>query len=155
MVARVDALVPKLLPGIEVEQITPATVDTYLDTFLAAWSMPPALREDIGPDVRLQLKTDPLDTQFFVARHAGRPAGAGVLMIFPRSGYLMGSAVVPALRGKGVYHGLLARRLEVLRARGVPLITIQATRTTSAPICTRLGVETVCTLSRFEWREQK
>jgi predicted acetyltransferase len=62
--------------------------------------------------------------------------------------------VDPRFRGKGVYRGLVARRLEVLRERGIPLVTIQAIADTSAPICKKLGFETVCQLAMYGWEPQ-
>ena len=68
-----------------------------------------------------------------------------------RSGYLLGSSVVPEFRGRGVYRALVAARVAALREMRRPLVTIHALSHSSAPICTRLGFESVCELRGYAW----
>ena len=64
---------------------------------------------------------------------------------------LAGSAVVEEQRGQGIYRSLLRRRLEDVRGEGIEAAVIQAVRSTSAPICRRLGFEVVCSQVLYAW----
>ena len=52
---------------------------------------------------------------------------------------LLSSATLPDFRGYGIYTSLMARRLADARQDGIEAAIIQAVRTTSAPICRKLG----------------
>jgi GNAT superfamily N-acetyltransferase len=51
---------------------------------------------------------------------------------------LMGGAVLPAFRGRGVYRALVRRRWDHAIARGTPLLVVQA-GAMSAPVLDGLG----------------
>ena len=53
---------------------------------------------------------------------------------------LMGGAVLPSARGRGVYRALVHARWEHAAGRGTPLLVVQAGRM-SAPILAGLGFE--------------
>jgi GNAT superfamily N-acetyltransferase len=65
--------------------------------------------------------------------------------------HLRGAATVKEYRGRGIYTSLLARRLADARKDGAVAAVIQAIRTTSAPICRRLGFTEVCNLEFYTW----
>jgi hypothetical protein len=65
--------------------------------------------------------------------------------------HLRGAATMKKHRGKGVYASLLARRLADARKGGAKAAVIQAIRTTSAPVCRRLGFTEVCNLEFYSW----
>lgn len=52
---------------------------------------------------------------------------------------LFGAGVMPRLRGRGAYRGLLAARLEDARTRGATLALVHARSGTSGPILRRIG----------------
>jgi GNAT superfamily N-acetyltransferase len=52
---------------------------------------------------------------------------------------LLSSATLPDFRGYGIYTSLMARRLADARQDGIEAAIIQAVRTTSEPICRKLG----------------
>jgi len=64
---------------------------------------------------------------------------------------LGGAATLPEYRGKGAYRALLARRLADACADGMEAAVIQAVRTTSAPICARIGMVEMCGLDMYVW----
>lgn len=80
----------------------------------------------------------------FVAYVDGEAVGAAGSVEHPRSHYLVGAVVLPALRGRGVYRALVRARLRCAAARGGTLVTTQAREATSAPVLERLGFETAC-----------
>jgi GNAT superfamily N-acetyltransferase len=53
--------------------------------------------------------------------------------------YLTGSAVLPELRGQGIYHLLLDHRFRLAAERDTELVTVQARVGTSEPILRKLG----------------
>lgn len=64
---------------------------------------------------------------------------------------LGGSATLPAHRHRGLYRALVAERLRDGHARGCTTAVVQAVRTTSAPICERLGFDVVCPIELYQW----
>jgi predicted GNAT superfamily acetyltransferase len=56
---------------------------------------------------------------------------------------LSGAGTLARVRGRGVFRTLIAHRLASARAAGMGAATIQAFADTSAPICTRLGFESL------------
>lgn len=64
---------------------------------------------------------------------------------------LGGSATLPAHRHRGLYKALVAQRLRDAHARGYTTAVVQAVRTTSAPICERLGFDVVCPIELYQW----
>lgn len=151
MVADPFALALDPTPGVIVERVSPGNLDEYVEACLAGWSTP----RHAGPEIRRGMERALADaagpTRYYLARVDGEAAGTAVLRPFERSGYLMGTSVVPWHRGKGAYRALVARRLADLRALDIRLVTIQAIRATSAPLCARMGFETVCEMHYYEW----
>jgi GNAT superfamily N-acetyltransferase len=54
---------------------------------------------------------------------------------------LMGGAVLPEARGRGVYRALVRARWELAVARGTPLLVVQSGEE-SAPVLSGIGFET-------------
>ncbi len=150
MAAEVSALALPQSPGVEVEEVEAAGAARFIDVFCAGWSVEGARRAELEADARRELSDSARRVRYFVASVDGTPVGAGTLKLLPRSGYLMGSVVLPSHRGRGVYRALVAARVALLRTLGVPLATIEASRVTAAPICARLGFRAVCETSRYE-----
>ncbi|GIN70322.1 hypothetical protein J14TS2_07970 [Bacillus sp. J14TS2] len=63
--------------------------------------------------------------------------------------YLIGAAVLPEYRNKGVYHSLLQYRLNKSKEEGCQLLTVQARARTSEPILRRLGFKEYCKFEMF------
>ncbi|WP_163805623.1 GNAT family N-acetyltransferase [Mycolicibacterium anyangense] len=74
----------------------------------------------------------------FLALCAGVPAGTGGFTLAEPAARLWGAAVVPAMRGRGVYRGLVAARLGAAAARGATLALVHA-GPMSSPVLQRLG----------------
>ncbi len=64
---------------------------------------------------------------------------------------LGGAATLPEHRGEGAYTALVARRLADAYEEGARSAVIQAVRSTSAPVCARLGFEELCALEFYAW----
>lgn len=70
----------------------------------------------------------------------GEPAGFGRSIFTPSAALLMGGAVLPKARGRGVYTSLVHARWREAVERGVPRLLVGA-GTMSAPILEKLGFE--------------
>lgn len=81
------------------------------------------------------------------------PVAFSAMMTVPgeRIVLLGGAATLEEHRGRGVYTSLVARRLADARAQGAQAAVIQAVRSTSAPICAKLGFREVCGLELYAW----
>ena len=82
-----------------------------------------------------------------------RPVSVASMFPFPKStiAVMQGAATLSEYRGKGVYTGLMAKRLADARALGMEAAILQADRRTSAPICANLGFEKVCSIDLYVW----
>jgi len=126
--------------SVEVEPLTADTVDEYVATSAAGWSMTDAQAANVRRSVERDLGAGTY--RAFLARVDSAAAGVALLRMYDGFGYLQGSAVRPEKRGRGVYRALVAHRLRVLRDAGIGVGLIHARTTTAAPICARLGFHT-------------
>jgi hypothetical protein len=74
-----------------------------------------------------------------VAYVAGAPAGAGGVTLADGVARLWGGAVVPALRGLGVYRAVLDARLAYAVTNGATMALVRGRADTSGPILRRVG----------------
>jgi hypothetical protein len=65
---------------------------------------------------------------------------------------LSGAATLKEHRGKGIYSSFVARRLADAREEGAEAAAILAVRSTSAPICRKLGFKEICGVEHHSWR---
>ncbi|HEV8656707.1 MAG TPA: GNAT family N-acetyltransferase [Candidatus Limnocylindria bacterium] len=81
------------------------------------------------------------------------PVAWSYLVYLPDSPIVLlgGAATVPEHRGRGIYTALVAKRLADARADGRSAAVIQADRSTSAPICAKLGFREVCAMEFYSW----
>jgi len=74
-----------------------------------------------------------------VAYVGGRPAGCGGVTLVDGVARLWGGAVVPALRGQGVYRAVLGARLAYAAENGAGMALVRGKVDTSGPILRRAG----------------
>ena len=81
------------------------------------------------------------------------PVGWSYLVYLPDSPIVLlgGAATLPEHRGRGIYSALVAKRLADARADGRTAAVIQAVRSTSAPIASKLGFREICGLEFNAW----
>jgi hypothetical protein len=82
-----------------------------------------------------------------------RPISAATMFTYPGQPILVlqGAATLEAYRGNGAYTALVASRLDAGRAQGLEVAILQADRTTSAPICAKLGFGEICSWDLWAW----
>lgn len=115
-----------------------------------AWLLSEGFVQSIADDMALYLQRG--NMEYVIARVDGEDVGTAHTLLVPRSGYLMGGAVLPTARGRGVYRAMVSHRLDMLRARGVEICTVLAVKETSAPILPRLGFTPLAEFQDYIWR---
>lgn len=115
-----------------VEVRTHEQVAEFERTSALGWGYPPPSGQAI--DAAWQK----LEPGSFLARCGGVPAGTGGFTLVGPVARFWGAAVVPAVRGRGVYRGLVESRLRTAGARGATLALVHA-GPASSPILQRMG----------------
>ena len=140
-------------PAVRIREVTPEEMAVAIRTMAEAFPAP----EDVVHLMYEVLFThrDHLRPHIYVAYLEGvdTPVGCSSMESIPGLPivHLRGAATVKEHRGKGVYASLLARRIADARRDGAEAAVIQAIRTTSAPVCRRLGFTEVCNLEFYIW----
>jgi len=147
MVRSTELLVGKVNPQIEVENIPSKKAKDFVAATMGGWNLPATYHESMCKNVLRQIEGG--IAEYFVARDNGRPVGSGILTMFGGFGYLKRGSVVPEYRGKGVFKALMAKRLEVLRDRGISTVLVLAKSDTAAPRCERFGFKTKSRIQYF------
>ena len=137
------ATAPPEAPQIEVRAIE--TAAQYLEAVAVDWEV-----WQVAEDERARRRTNEIDRfdDEYAARTAhhwaaygdGRPVGFGRGIDMDEGVALMGGAVLPEARGRGIYRALVRARWDHAASRGTPLLVVQAGRM-SAPVLDGLGFE--------------
>lgn len=135
------AVEPPAAPGVEVRAI--GSLEEQLEALEVDWAV-----WDVSPEERaLRSATEKrrfasVEVLGFVHHFAawadGRPVGFGRAIDVDGGVALMGGAVLPAYRNRGIYRALVRARWDHAAARGTPLLVVQAGHM-SAPVLEGLG----------------
>jgi ribosomal protein S18 acetylase RimI-like enzyme len=107
--------------GGAIDRVTDAaTMETFLDAYVAGWELPPQHHAQFKANVRPWLHEP--GWSLYVAHLDGRPAAAAILSLHDKVGYFADSATDPAARGRGLQTALLARRWQDARAAGADIV---------------------------------
>ncbi len=128
---------------VAVEEVTERNLDEYLAMWFHGWALPPK-DEEIERQVHLAgLSASPRTGFLWIARMNGHAVGTAGLVLRGDYGYLLGTHVLEAARGRGAYRALVAARLAFLRSTKIEYAVTQAREKTSAPMLEHLGFETL------------
>lgn len=127
--------------GPNVEAVDASNASAYLQVSGDGWNMPPAGRARFKLLLERELARSDRTELYYLARIDGDPVGTASMSLSPHSVHFNGGAVPALHRAKGIYRALILHRMKVLREMGRDLVTVCAVRTTSAPICRRMGFE--------------
>ena len=113
---------PAQAPGVTVEVVDAASLDTFLDVYSAGWQVldPKGFKNNVRGWLGQNGWT------LYLGRLDDRPAGGAILYVSQGVGYFADAAVDPQTRGKGVHKALLYRRGADAGAAGCDLICSQA-----------------------------
>jgi len=139
---------PPAAPHVDVRRIE--TIEQQLaalEVDWEVWNLPEA--ERVSRRAYEHERFDPTGTvHHFAAYEDDEPVGFGRAIDMDAGVALMGGAVLPAVRGRGVYRALVHARWEHAVARGTPLLVVQAGRM-SEPVLTGLGFRSHGTIRLF------
>jgi GNAT superfamily N-acetyltransferase len=130
-------------PHVEVRAIE--TAAQYLDAIAVDWEVWQLAEAERTRRRAIEVERFDEDHAAGAAHHwaaydDGRPIGFGRGIDMEDGVALMGGAVVPEARGRGVYRALVRARWDHAVSRGTPLLVVQAGRM-SAPVLDGLGFE--------------
>lgn len=128
---------------VEVLRIGLDEADTWVETTGEGWDMPAAGRARFGVEVRNVLADPDSRSHYFLARLDGVPAGTCALTLVDDFAHFSGSVVIPEYRRRGAYRAMILERMRFVRARGMRHVTNTCVKSTSAPICAKLGFRKV------------
>jgi len=139
---------PPAAPHVDVRRIeTMEQQLAALEVDWEVWNLPEA--ERVSRRAYEHERFDPTGTvHHFAAYEDDEPVGFGRAIDMDAGVALMGGAVLPAVRGRGVYRALVHARWEHAVARGTPLLVVQAGRM-SEPVLTGLGFRSHGTIRLF------
>jgi len=126
-------------PVVEVRRIE--TAEDYLRAREIAWVIWPEHDEIDWRESWAALAGSDV-SRHYLAFLDGEAVGFGRAVFTPAATLLMGGAVLPQARGRGVYGSLVHARWDDSVARGVPRLLVGAGRM-SAPILARLGFQRI------------
>jgi GNAT superfamily N-acetyltransferase len=136
-----SATVPPAAPDIDVRPIE--TAAQYLEAIAVDWEVWQTPDDERAE--RRAIEVDRFDAEHaagtahhWAAYEDGRPIGFGRGIDMEDGVALMGGAVLPEARGRGVYRALVRARWDHAVARGTPLLVVQA-GPMSAPVLDGLG----------------
>ncbi|MHC4937875.1 MAG: GNAT family N-acetyltransferase [Planctomycetota bacterium] len=141
-------------PDVTLDLVDLDTLDQFADMNRRAWGGLPAARDRFREVARRELDSGG-QRMSFIARYRGEPVGSGSLMFLEHAAHFAGSAVLPEFRGRGVYTGMIKRRMALVRERGIGVVTNLCRAGTSAPICEKLGFRPVCEMQVFSSRAEE
>jgi GNAT superfamily N-acetyltransferase len=140
-------------PKIEVREATLHEAQAASEMMARAYGMPEEVTRFFN--VLLAMTDGKVKNRGYFAFVDGgtAPVAWSYLVYLPDSPIVLlgGAATVPEHRGRGLYSALVAKRLADARADGRRAAVIQAVRSTSAPICAKLGFREVCGLEFYAW----
>lgn len=153
-----DDDLPLGINGLVIDEIQAKDVGAYASVTARAWQGDADLEASLRHIVRkafeppLVSRTVVTSTRSWIAYLDGEAVASSHLRLLPGIGYFQGGAVLPDLRGRGIYRALLHHRLAVLRAAGIPTAVVWADAAGSGMACEKLGFTTVCTGTFYESR---
>lgn len=142
---------PEVPPAVEIREVTsPADFDMVRRIRAAAFGRD---RDWQDAALRAEHERTPDALRIYVAFLDGAPAAAGWSRLVPGTPFatLWGGGTVPALRRRGAYRALVARRLDEARARGYRHALVDA-GPESLPILKRLGFVAIARMTPMVWR---
>ena len=140
-------------PAVTVRQVTVDDLEVAIPLLSAALGFTPeGARATVAS---LALSPDPIRRRAYLAylKDIPEPVAYASMIYLPDQPVvvLYCAATLEAYRGRGVYTSLVRRRLEDAYADGAHAAVIQAVRSTSAPICQKLGFVELCNMDWYIW----
>ena len=138
-------------PAVYVHEATTDDVEATIHTLADAMEIP--ADSTYAMTESLFFSPEPIVRRVYLAYVEGvdTPVATAGMLYLPDQpiALLLSSATLPNFRGYGIYTSLMARRLADARGDGIEAAIIQAVRTTSAPICGKLGFVEIAPMALY------
>jgi PII-like signaling protein len=141
----------KLPDGVRLDLVTDhAGVEAMMAVHDLAFTGHPSA--ELGERLVIQLRDAPELVQMVVAMAGDEPVSAARVEFIPGTDFagLWGGGTVPAWRGRGIFHALVAYRAGLAAARGYRYLQVDALPA-SRPILQRLGFKPVAATTPYVW----
>ncbi|MFD9393045.1 GNAT family N-acetyltransferase [Streptomyces sp. NPDC060000] len=141
---------PPLPPGVTLRRVTDdADLLAVAALQSAVWGVD---LSGLGGDLIARVAAAPRDTVVLVAEADGVLVSAGWLSVRPGTefGTLLGGATLAGWRGRGIYRALVAARLVLAAAHGIPYLHVDASAD-SAPLLRGMGFRTLTKMTPYVW----
>jgi len=140
-------------PGVRVVEVPVEERDRFQSLLSMTFQLPPDVAAFMSDVLYFNPSHLKVRNYFAFLGDVDEPVGLGSTMYMPESSVVLlaGSATLTEYRHRGVYRGLVARRVDDARKDGAAAALIQAARTTSAPICQKMGFAEVCQQALYMW----
>lgn len=141
---------PISAPPVRIDEVAPRDAARESEMMARAYGMP---REVNDLFIKLLGAQKRIRARGYFAYENDKAVAWSYLVYVPNTRVVLlgGAATVPEARGHGLYTALVKRRLDDARADGSEAAVIQGDRTTSAPICAKLGFRELCSLEFYAW----
>ena len=143
-------------PSVRIRKATADDIDAVSKVMAQAFPMPEEVSYLLS-EVWI-LYGDRFRSSVYLAFLEGidEPVACSLMFHNPGQSIVMmtGAATLPDHRGKGIYTSLVASRIADARMEGAEAAAILAMRTSSAPICRKLGFKEICSLEFYTWRPE-
>lgn len=151
-------------PAVYIHEATHDDLEAAVQTLADAMGISPDRTRAMTE--ALFLSPEPIERRVYLAFVDGveHPVATAGMLYVPDQpiALLLSAATREDFRGYGIYTSLMARRLADARQDGIQAAIIQAVRSTSAPICRKLGFTEIASLEMFTgyaeeeaWREDE
>lgn len=149
MIAEVSKLRLAPIVTLTVEPVDEANLEEWLHVQAVGWGASPDVIRHMREAARWLRGRGNDRIVDLVCRIDGAVCGACSLEIHDDFGLLANGAVLPEHRGRGLFRAMVAARMDILRARGVPYAVMHAMKHSAGPMALRFGFEAVCELSGY------
>jgi hypothetical protein len=143
-------------PSVRIRKANTDDIEVVSKVMARAFPMP----EDVSYLISevLMLYCDQIKSGIYLAFLEGidEPVATSFIFHVPDQPIVMmsGAATLQEHRGKGIYSSLVASRLADARKDGAEAAAILAVRSTSAPICRKLGFKEICGVEHHSWKPE-
>ncbi len=138
-------------PAVSVREATAEDLEATIHALAAAMEIPSERAYAVTE--ALFFSPEPIERRIYLAYVAGvdHPVATAGMLYLPDEpiALLLSAGTLPAFRGYGIYTSLMAQRLADADRDGIEAAIIQAVRTTSAPICRKLGFVEIAPLVMY------
>ena len=140
-------------PGVRVVEVDSDRQRAFRALFSNAFGRSPDLAALMSEVFYFNTRQLMVRNYFAFLGNASDPVGWGSTLYLPNASvvWLAGAATLKEFRHRGIYRGLVARRLADAQEDGAEAAILQAARSTVAPICEKMGFTEIGRQSIYTW----